>query len=366
MSGGEDPAGFATLSDLEASARAKVIDPVWAYVQGGAGEERTLRANREAFERTWLRPRVLVDVSSVDAATSFLGTRSSVPFFVAPTAFQGLVHPDAEAATARAAASAGVLAVFSTVTTLSMEAIARAAPEGPRWFQLYLQKDWSLTEDLLHRAERAGYRAVVLTVDAPVLGTRDRQFQRGFALPSDMPVGNLPPLPPVEGRSLAQAVHAALRTDSGATWATMERVRESTKLPLVVKGVLTAEDAARAVELGAKGVVVSNHGGRQLDGAPASLRALPEVVRAVGSKAEVYLDSGIRRGSDILAALALGARGVGIGRPVLWALGCGGEAGVAKLLRLLREELETSMRLAGRRSIGEVDSSLVEADGALP
>ncbi len=357
----EDPSGFTTLSDLEESAKAKVIDAAWAYVQGGSGEERTLRANREAFQRVFLRPRALVGVGTVDSSTTLLGTRVPVPFYIAPTAFHGLLHPDAEAATARAAGARGVLGVYSTVSTLSMEEIAEAAPQAPRWFQLYLQKVWATSERLIRRAEAAGYGAIVLTVDAPVLGQRDRQARLGFGLPPGMPVGNLEEVTPSAGASVPQAVHQALRTDSDATWETLRKVREATRLPVVVKGLLTGEDAARAVELGAQGVVVSNHGGRQLDGAPPALWALPEVVRAVGSKVEVYMDSGVRRGSDVLAALALGARAVGLGRPVLWALACGGEAGVGKLLDLLRTELETSMRIAGRRSLREVDASLLFA-----
>lgn len=358
---GEDPAGFSTLTDLEESARPKVIDPAWAYVQGGAGEERTLRANREAFQRTFLRPRALVGVESVDPSTSLLGTPVPVPFFVAPTAFQGLLHPEAEAATARAASARGVLGVYSTVSTLSMEEIAQAAPKGPRWFQLYLQKEWAKSERLIRRAEASGYGAIVLTVDAPVLGQRDRQSRGGFAIPLAMEVGNLESTGFEGEGGLSQAMHQALRTDLGATWETMRKVRESTRLPVIVKGLLTAEDAQRAVELGARAVVVSNHGGRQLDGAPPTLWVLPEVVRAVGSKAEVYLDSGVRRGADVLAALALGARAVGLGRPVLWSLACGGEAGVGKLLDLLRTELETSMRISGRRNLGEMDPSMIFA-----
>jgi 4-hydroxymandelate oxidase len=356
---GSSLAAFAVLGDLEAIAATRVPEDVWAYVQGGAGEERTLAANRDAFRRWTLRPRVLADVRHLDFSAALLGERVDSPFFIAPTAYQGLVHPDGELATARAARSARVLAVFSTMTSFSLERIAEEAPGGPRWFQLYLQPEFSSNLRLVERAERAGYSALVLTVDMPIFANRDRQIRAGFAFDTPIPLGNGPGIVgPARAPELASS-SASLRSETGATWEWVDRLREATRLPLVLKGLLTAEDARRAAEHGAAAVVVSNHGGRQLDGAPAALDALPEVVAAVGSRLEVYVDGGIRRGSDVLIALALGARAVGLGRPALWALAAGGEAGVARWLALLKTDLAVAMALTGRRTLSEIDSGLV-------
>ena len=355
----ESNPGFSTLSDLEEVAAKKANKSAWAYIQGGAGEEWTLRVNREAFHRRTLRPRVLVNVETLEIGTTLLGTRTSAPFYVSPTASHGLIHPDAEAATARAASNAGIIAAFSTLSSISLEDIARAAPDGPRWFQLYLQPEFSATRSLVERADKASFKAILLTVDMPVAGTRDRETQAGSPLASAITLGNggevVRPLrsPDVSGD------HAHIRKEASYTWDVIDRLRETTRLPLVLKGILTREDARRAVDRGARGVVVSNHGGRQLDGAPASLDALTEVVEEVGSEIEVYFDGGIRRGSDIVMALALGARAVGLGRLVLWALAAGGEAGVAKLLSLLKTDLATVMALTGRRTISEIDKSLI-------
>jgi 4-hydroxymandelate oxidase len=356
---GEIPGGFLTLGDLEAAAAAKVADDVWAFVQGGAGEETTLRANRDAFHQRTLRPRVLTGVDSLSLGTSLLGDPVRAPFFLAPTAYQGLLHPDAECATARAAEDAGIAAWFSTLSTCSLEEIAAAAPAGNRWFQLYLQPEFATSQRLVERAEKAGYRALVLTVDMPVFANRDRQIRGGVAVDAPAPIGNGadivgPPRAPVPDGD-----RFLLRKETAATWDVLDRLRGVTHLPLVVKGILTAEDARRAVDHGARGVVVSNHGGRQLDGAPAALDVLAEVVAAVGTRTEVYFDSGIRRGSDVVMALALGARAVGIGRPVLWALATGGETGVARLLSLLKVDLATVMALTGRTTISAIDASLL-------
>jgi len=355
----DSPAGFSTLSDLEEVASRKTDKAAWAYIQGGAGEEWTLRANREAFHRRSLRPRVLVDVENLEFGTTLQGTRVSAPFYISPTASHGLVHSDAEAATSRAAAKANILAAFSTLTSISLEDIAKAAPAGPRWFQLYLQPEFSITKSLVERAEKAGYGAIILTVDMPVAGNRDRENQAGSPLASPTVLGNgrevLRPL----RNPIVEDDRAHIRKEASNTWKTVDQLLETTQLPLVLKGIMRREDARQAVAHGAKGVVVSNHGGRQLDAAQASLDALPEVVDEVGSEVEVYFDGGIRRGSDILMALALGARAVGIGRPVFWALAAGGEAGVSKLLTLLKTDLATVMALTGRRTLSEIDKSLV-------
>jgi 4-hydroxymandelate oxidase len=353
------PEGFLTLGDLEAAAAAKVPEEIWAFVQGGAGEETTVRANREAFHRRTLRPRVLTGVDSLDLRTRLLGEAVSAPFFVAPTAYQGLLHPDGEVATARAARDAGILGVFSTLSSCSLESIAESAPTGTRWFQLYLQPEFDASARLVERAERAGFRALVLTVDMPVLANRDRQIRGGIAVDAPAPVGNGPDIQAPSRGPVPDGDRYVLRKETGATWELVDRLRTLTSLPIVIKGILTGDDARRAVEHGARAVIVSNHGGRQLDGAPASLDALSEVVAAVGPRAEVYLDSGVRRGSDILMALALGAKGVGIGRPVLWALATGGELGVARLFSLLKLDLATVMAVTGRTSIPAIDGSLL-------
>ncbi len=355
----DSQAGFSTLSDLEGAASRKTDKSAWAYIQGGAGEEWTIKANREAFHRRTLRPRVLVDVENLEFATTLLGTKVSAPFYVSPTASHGLVHPDAEAATARAASKANILAAFSTLTSISLEGIAKAAPTGARWFQLYLQPDFSVTESLVKRAEESRYKAIILTVDMPVAGNRDRENQAGSPLASPTVLGNGREVVRPLRNPIVENGRAHIRKEASNTWEVVDRLQEITRLPLVLKGILTREDARLAVSHGARGVIVSNHGGRQLDGAPASLDALPEVVDAVGSEVDVYFDGGIRRGSDIITALALGAKAVGIGRPVFWALAAGGEAGVSRLLALLKTDLATVMALTGRRTLSEIDKSLV-------
>lgn len=357
-------AGFQTLSDLEESAKARTAPETWAYVAGGSGEEITVDDNHAAFRRWRLRPRPLAGIRSVDVRTAFLGQEMASPIFVAPTAYQGLLHESGELATAKAASGARTLAMFSTLSSFSLEEIAAAAPVGPRWFQLYLQPEFAHTRELVTRAERAGYSAIVLTVDAPVLGARDRQTRDGVAIRSPVPVGNGPHV--VAPARVPKFVGGVFEfpPDAAASWDILARVAETTRLPVVVKGILRADDAIRAVEAGARGIVVSNHGGRQLDRAVASLEALPEVVAAVGTRAEVYVDGGVRRGSDVLTALALGAKGVGIGRPVLWALAVGGEPGVSRLLTLLTTELASTMILAGIRSLPEIGGDLLRPQSA--
>ncbi len=356
------PVPFSTLGGLESEAAKVVSADAWAYLQSGAAEEDAMRANRDAFRRRTLRPRALIDVTHLDLTTKLLDETVSAPFFVCPMARQGLLHPDGELATARAAAAANVLAVFSTLSTRSIEEVGRSVPKGPRWFQLYLQPEFAASQRLVERAEKAGYSALMLTVDMPVLGPRDRLVERGFVIAEDAPVGSGSEILAPDRFPKGGAGHYTLRRDAGATWNVLDDLQSITRLPVVVKGILTGEDARRAVTHGARAVVVSNHGGRQLNAAQAALEALPEVVRSVGSEVEVYFDSGVRRGSDVLMALALGARGVGIGRPVLWALALGGEAGVRHLLSLLTSELATDMALVGRRKLSEIDRTLLGAE----
>ena len=353
----EETYGFLTLSQLEEAASRRLLDHVAAYIRGGSGDERTLAANGTAFRRRTIRPRVLRGVESLDLSTTVLGRRVLAPFYASPTAYQAKVNPEGEVGVARACRRHGVLAAFSTLSSCSLEEIASATPDSVRWFQLYLQPDFAVSRRLVERAERAGYAAIVLTADVPVLGSRDRQAEGGFAIDSSVPVGNGPDVLPPSRAPTPQGERYQLRSEAGTTWPIVDELRKVTSLPIVVKGILTVEDARAAVEHGAKGIIVSNHGGRQLDGTPASLDALAEIAPAVGRDVEVYLDGGVRRGSDIVIALASGARAVGLGRPILWALAAGGAAGVDRYLGLLATELATSLALAGRTSIAELDSS---------
>src|SRR5947199_253653 len=304
-------------------ARAKVPRAIFDYIAGGAEDEVTLRRNREAFGRWALRPRVLRDVRKRDTKTVLLGERVSMPVCVAPTSFHALVHPEGEVATARGSAAAETILIASTVSTKPLEEIAAAA-DAPRWFQLYVYKDRAVTEELVNRAVKAGYKALCLTADTPVLGRRERDERNAFTLPPGFGIANLKPagldgMPEVEqGSAFAQYVTDLL--DSSLTWDDVDWLKSISPLPLVVKGIMTAEDAVLAVDHGIAGIVVSNHGGRQLDSTLGSLDALPEVFAAVRGRIEVYLDGGIRRGTDVLKALALGAKAVFVGRPVLWGL----------------------------------------------
>ncbi len=339
------------------------------YYNSGAGDEVTLRDNRAAFERVKLRPRMLVDVSAIDLNTSVLGQSLQLPLLLAPMAFQCLAHLDGEVATAQAAASAGVGMILSTLANKSMEEVAAVGRvnNAPQWFQLYIHKDRGLTRALVERADVAGYKALCLTVDAPVLGRRERDRRNEFALPPGLHPANLATLSgldiPHEKRESGLLTYFAQQLDQALTWRDLEWVQSLCPLPLVVKGILRGDDAVRAVEYGAKAIVVSNHGGRQLDGAIASLDALIEIVAAVDGRAEVLLDGGIRRGVDILKALALGAKAVLIGRPILWGLAVGGEVGVSHVISLLQDELSVAMALSGCAKLQDIDSSLVVGVG---
>jgi 4-hydroxymandelate oxidase len=353
-----------SVDDFEEAARERLPQMVYDYYAGGAGDEWTLRENRRAFERWVLRPRFLVDCSNPDLRTTVLGTEIDFPVMIAPTAFHRLAHPDGELATARAAAGEGTVMVVSTISTTSMEDVA--VVEGPKWFQLYVHKDRELTADLVKRAHEAGYLAIVLTIDTPLLGRRLRDERNSFTLPPGIELANL------EGVTLADEPgsnlfrYFASQLDVAITWDDMAWLRALSPLPIALKGILTAEDALLAVEGGVEAIVVSNHGGRQLDGAPASLDVLPEVVGAVRGRAEVYVDGGVRRGTDVLKALGLGARAVMVGRPVLWGLATKGEAGVREVLKVLRDELALAMTLSGRGSIAGIDRSLVAPAAGAP
>lgn len=350
------------LDDFEPLARAVLPPASFDYIVCGAEDEVTLGRNREAFSRWALRPRMLTGVSAPELATTVLGTPVSMPVLLAPTGFHRICCDDGEAASARAAGAAGTLLVASTMATVSLEATARGA-SGPLWFQLYIFRDRGITERLVRRAEAAGYRALCLTVDCPQAGRRERDIRNNFALPAGLELANFigPDAAAMPRLEEGASLHAftAGQYDRTISWADVPWLRSITSLPLLLKGVLTGEDAVLAVESGAAGVIVSNHGGRQLDGVPATLDVLEEVVGAVAGRAEVYLDGGVRRGTDVLKALALGARAVLIGRPYLWGLAVDGERGATQVLELLREELRMAMLLSGTASAGAVPRSLV-------
>jgi isopentenyl diphosphate isomerase/L-lactate dehydrogenase-like FMN-dependent dehydrogenase len=345
------------VGDYERAAE-RMLDPgAFGYFAGGTGDEVTLRDNVEAFSRWQLRPRVLVDVSEVTTATTVLGKEVSMPLLVAPTAFQRLAHPDGELATARAAAASGTVMCQSTLSSITPAELATAAPDARLWFQLYWSSDRGFTSDLLARVADAGFEAVVFTVDFPAAGRRERDLRAAFTLPDELATPNIP------ASLQRQDFHAALGqiVDTTLTWRDLEWLHETCSLPVLLKGILSAEDALLAAEHGAAGVIVSNHGGRQLDGVSASLDALPEVVEAVGGRLEVLMDGGVRRGTDVLKALALGARAVLVGRPVVWGLAVGGQEGAQNVLELLRAEVALGLTLLGCCSPGEVTRAHVRS-----
>lgn len=345
------------IDEYEAVARAALAAPVYDYYAGGADDEVTLRENRKAFRRLHIAYRVLVDVAKRDPTTSVLGVPLSMPVILAPTALHRMAHPEGEAATARAAARAGVLMTLSTISSVALEDVAAAAPEGRRWFQLYHFSDRAKTEQLVKRAHAAGYEAIVLTVDAPILGRRERDLRHPFAIPDDVRAVHFDDVDPRTAD--VDSPLAVFIDQPSINWDDLAWIRGIAPLPLLVKGVVRADDAARAVHEGCAGVWVSNHGGRQLDTSIPTADALPAIVEAVGGRAAVVVDGGVRRGTDVLKALALGADAVAVGRPQLWGLAAGGEDGVARVLALLREELSTAMALAGCRTVAEIDGSLI-------
>jgi 4-hydroxymandelate oxidase len=355
-----------SLLELEEPARRVLPRMVYDYYASGAADEITLRDNRAAFDRRRIAYRVLAGVGERDLATSVLGTPVSMPVLVAPTAFHRLAHPDGEAATARGAGAAGTVMVLSTLSNTPVEEVLAAAA-GPVWFQLYVYRDRGATRALVERVEAAGCRALVLTVDAPLLGRRERDVRNRFHLPDGLSVANLlaegyGALPAAEaGSGLAGYVNDLM--DPNLTWDDLDRLAAMTRLPVLVKGIVRADDAARAAEHGAAGIVVSNHGGRQLDTSIATLDALPSIAEVLarrhGPSPELLLDGGVRRGTDVVKAIALGARAVLIGRPVLWGLALGGADGVARVLAMLRAELDLAMALAGARTVGEITADLV-------
>ncbi|WP_338773490.1 alpha-hydroxy acid oxidase [Nocardia vulneris] len=346
--------------------RAKeLLEPAhYDFFAGGAGEEIALADNEQAFRRLALLPRVLRDTSGRSIATLLLGDPSAMPVFVSPTAFHRLAHPEGERATARAVAAAGLVLIASMAATVAIGEITTAAREIDRdarvWFQLYLQPEPDVTTELVRRAERAGCTALVVTVDSPALGRRTRDDRNGFHdLPAGLCAENMRGLPGTAANGLRR-----IAMSPTFTWDHLEWLREVTALPLVLKGIMHPEDARLAIEFGADAILVSNHGGRQLDAAPATLDALPAIAAGVADRIPIFLDGGVRRGSDVVLALALGAKAVGLGRPVLWGLTVGGDKGVADVLDTLRTEVEQTLTLCGVAALSELDTDLVTVRGA--
>jgi isopentenyl diphosphate isomerase/L-lactate dehydrogenase-like FMN-dependent dehydrogenase len=340
------------VADYEQLAAERLDPGVHGYFAGGAGDEWTLRENVEAFARVRLRPRVLVDVSDVTTATTVLGSEISMPLLVAPVAFQRLVDPDGEVAMARAAAAAGTIMCLSTIASSRPREVAGGAPAAPRWFQLYCLSDRGVTRALIDEAVESGFDAIALTVDAPRAGRRERDFRTGFEIPAEM---SAPAVAAAIGSERAVSIQEVFSlVDASLAWDDFAELAADCSLPVLLKGVQTGEDARLAVEHGAAGIVVSNHGGRQLDGVPATLELLPEVVEAVDGRCEVLMDGGIRRGTDVVTALAGGARAVLAGRAPLWGLAVDGERGAARVLEILRSEIELALTLLGCPSPAEV------------
>ena len=356
-----DSESLLNVHDYHLAARAKLPKDVLDYYEGGALDEITLRENTEGWERLKLYYHVLAGVGTRDLSTTILGHFISLPIGVAPMAFQKLACAAGEIATAEAAKAVGTLFILSSFSNTAMESVLPQAA-SPRWFQLYVYKDRAITEELVHRAEAAGAEAIVVTADAPGLGTRERDMRNSFRLPDDLALENLVPLgkgnfPKVTGSALAAYVRENFKSD--LKFEDLDWLCGCTRLPIIVKGVCRGDDARRAAEHGAKAVVVSNHGGRQLDTAPATCEALSAVAAAVGDLCEIYVDGGIRRGSDVLKAIALGARAVLLGRPILWGLCVGGAQGATDVLEILRRELDEAMLLCGCTELGDINRSLL-------
>ncbi len=351
---------FQNLQEIKSKALTILDDNARNYYCSGACDEVTLSANQMAYQNIELLFRVMVDVSRIDTSVDILGTRLSMPVLIAPTAFHGLAHQDKELATARAAKKRGCLFINSTLSNTAVEDIG---PIAPFWFQLYVYRDRVLTKELIERAEAAGATAVVLTVDAPVLGLRETDSRKSFVLPSHLTCANLESYNFTEiyqaddGSGLAN--HVGKLHDASLTWKDIEWMRSISKLPIIVKGVVHPEDARIATESGASGIVVSNHGGRQLDTSISTIEALQRISQTFDSKHLLLVDGGIRRGTDIVKALAAGADAVLIGRPVLWGLTVGGQSGVEKVLETLRKEFENAMALCGVTSIDKISKDLL-------
>jgi 4-hydroxymandelate oxidase len=354
------------LFELEQLAKARLPQQAFDYYSSGAWDEVTLRENTAAFNRIQVHYRVLVDVSQRSTATTILGQKLSFPVLIAPTAFHKLAHPEGEVAVVRAAGAAGTIMTLSSLSNTRVEEVTAAAT-GPVWFQLYINKDRGFTRDLVARVKAAGCTALMVTVDTPEWGRRERDVRNGFHLPPGLSAINLIPSNECgeyigqHGAGMGQAFTWML--DASLTWKEIDWLASLSDLPVIVKGICRADDAEHAIQHGARAVLVSNHGGRQMDSAPATIEVLPAVANVVAGRVPVLLDGGVRRGLDVLKALALGATAVQIGRPVLWGLAAGGQQGVETALELLRKEFDLAMALAGCPDLASITRDLVKIPG---
>lgn len=367
------------VAEYERSAKNSLPRAAHDYYASGSNDMITLRENRDAYARLRIIPRALVDVSRITTQTTILGATISSPICIAPTAMQQMAHPDGEAATSRAAGRIGTLMCISSWSTKSLEEAAAACPgpEGLRWFQVYVYKDREVVLNLIKRAEKAGYKALAVTVDTPILGRREADIKNNFAMPSHLTLGNFTnpntttdskystglssgtSASEAKGGGSGLAAYVSSLIDRTLTWEDIKWLRSVSFLPIVVKGIMSADDALLAVQNGVSAIWVSNHGARQLDTAPATIEVLADIVRAVAGRVEIYVDGGITRGTDVFKALALGARAVFVGRPVLWGLARSGEEGVYHILTLLNDELQLAMALAGVADIGDIKPSFL-------
>jgi 4-hydroxymandelate oxidase len=350
------------LNDIERKAAEQISHNAYEYYVGGGADEITIAENKRAFQEISLLPRVLRDVSQRSLETLLLGQKFSVPIGIAPTAMQRLAHTEGELATARAAAAMNVPMILSTTSTIALEDVAHVQGVS-LWFQVYVYKDREATRELAQRAADNGCKALVLTVDTPYLGKREREIRSGFHLPPNMELPNYRALGKTSvsqgNEESGLARHFTENIDPALTWKDVEWLRTISGLPVVVKGILRSDDAKKAAEHGAAGIIVSNHGGRQVDTALATIRALPAIAEAVENRLDIMLDGGVRRGTDVLKALALGAKAVFLGRPILWGLGYDGEQGVKRVLEILRDEFDLAMALCGCRNIAEITRDLL-------
>ena len=357
-----DQRDLVSVFDYEAAARKKLPKTAYDYYRSGANDELTLHENHAAYERIRLKPKVLIDTSKRDLTTTVLGQTLSMPIMVAPTAFHCMAHPEGEVATARAAGKAGALMMLSTLSTSSIEEVLPEAT-GPVWFQLYVYKDREATLSLVERAVSHGCTAIALTVDAQVWGRRERDIKNRFRLPKGLSIKNLMPAGkgdfPDEKADSGLAAYVTWQFDQTLTWKDIDWLCSKANVPVLLKGVLHPDDARRAADHGAAGIIVSNHGARQLDTVPATIEALPDLVEAVDGKLEVLIDGGIRRGTDVFKAIALGAKAVGVGRPIIWGLAVDGEQGAKRVIDIVRKDFELTMRLCGCATLADITQELL-------
>ncbi|CAH2229900.1 hydroxyacid oxidase 1-like [Pararge aegeria] len=354
---------YISVKDLEDAASESLPKAVREYYKSGATEEYTLAENRRAFQRLRIRPKCLVGLKNCDLSTTVLGEKVTMPLGISPTAMQRMAHPDGETANVKAAGAEGIIYTLSIIATSSIEEVAEAAPNALKWFQFYIYYDREVTRKLLLRAEQAGYKALVLTVDTPAFGIRRADIRNKFALPRHLRLANFDDLSKIKGSGLSKYMTNTF--DKSITWDDIKWLKSVTKLPIVAKGILRGDDAVKAVEAGCSGILVSNHGARQLDGVPSTIEALPEIVEAVKNyDVEVYLDGGVTTGTDVYKALVLGAKMVFVGRPALWGLAVGGQDGVQRMLSIFRNELEYTFQIAGTPTVADITKDMVRHESA--